>query len=1024
LFNLDDAGRLMERLDGVHVVLSIRSDRLAEASGIPSVARLVERGLFLLGGIGAEGLRAAVEQPALQCGLVLEPGLVDLLLRDVENEPAALPMFSHALVETWRRREGQNLTIDGYLAAGGVRGAIAQTAESVHAALDPSRHRELRSLMLRMVRTDDEGETSRTRVLRSRTGAADDLVEMLVAARLLTSDGEGLTLTHEALVTAWPRFRDWLADDVEGRRHFQHLAQAAGTWDEMGRPDSELYRGTRLERALEWVGTTEIELSEPEQDFLTASRDAQHAEQERERRTLVRERRINRRLRVLAGGLAAVTALALLIGVLAIDQQRKAVTEARASAAAELEADAHRVAALALNTEDASLSLLLAVAAQRLAPGSVTERSLSATLAARPELIATATPMADTHAPASGLGGLASSGARVYGLDGLHVLHVFTTGLRRLGTVDLGNGTINRSPPRLAVTPNLIAATSGPGNGPAIVVLDARTLDPEPIRLERLPQHDVRVDSLDLSADARTLAAALGTRGGDIVMTWQLPSGSLLGPPIRVRDRTTVRLSDDRRRLFTSNPMNAYDVASGRLLWHAPRAGGLDVHEDVVAAAAIDGSAVRILNASTGGIVRTLTGNQGPAVDLAFSPNGASLAAHVGGGTVTVWNAVTGRIEHSLRTGAQRGIAYSAFSDTLYTGGSRLGSLLAWDLQGRRSFLTRIAVDGFQSLSAGLVRVSPDGSWVSMSRTAGENPELRLGRARPDSEIQVIVPAAGWRGVGAWSADASRYVYSDRGGFLTIVNPADGSRLVRRRVAARPIVGVANPDGRLLVALVEGDQLIIADAQTLDVRLRVALPAVGAGLTATAEVALVTSAEAEGGASWEVPVTKWHLVDLDDGAVVADGDVAVGNASISALSLDGARIAFGGKEGDLAIVDVSSGDVVGSIGEGAGEPVEALAWSSDGSGLLVNIGSGLQLWDARRGIEIARVELPVGEVSAAAGFAEDGTITIATQAGNIYRWDASAEAAADFACRVAGRDISPAEWRNALGNRPIQSVCS
>ena len=261
----DQAVELLERIDGVRVVLSIRTDRLAEASRFPALARLLESGLFLLGGIGAEGLRDAVERPALQNGLVLEPGLVDLLLRDIEGEPAALPMFSHALVETWRRREGRTLTIDGYVSAGGVRGAVAQTAESLYAGLDPSRHHELRSLMLRLVRTNDEGETSRARVQRHRIAAADDLVEQLVAARLVSSDKESLALTHEALITAWPRFRDWLADDVEGRRQLQHLSQAAATWEEMGRPGAELYRGTRLERATAWSGTTPLELSETEQ---------------------------------------------------------------------------------------------------------------------------------------------------------------------------------------------------------------------------------------------------------------------------------------------------------------------------------------------------------------------------------------------------------------------------------------------------------------------------------------------------------------------------------------------------------------------------------------------------------------------------------------------------------------------------------------------------------------------------------------------------------------------------------------
>ena len=114
-------------------------------------------------------------------------------------------------------------------------------------------------------------------------------------------------------------------------------------------------------------------------------------------------------------------------------------------------------------------------------------------------------------------------------------------------------------------------------------------------------------------------------------------------------------------------------------------------------------------------------------LDLVFSPNGATLAGNVSDGTVTVWDVASGRIEHRLQTGARRGIAYSAYSDTLFTGGSRLGSLLAWDLQGRRSFLTRLPLEGFQPLPEGSVRVSGNGSWVSMSRTVGGSAQLSLG---------------------------------------------------------------------------------------------------------------------------------------------------------------------------------------------------------------------------------------------------------------------------------------------------------
>ena len=50
--------------------------------------------------------------------------------------PGALPHLSHALVETWLRREGATLTVAGYEASGGISGAIAQSADRLYQSMD------------------------------------------------------------------------------------------------------------------------------------------------------------------------------------------------------------------------------------------------------------------------------------------------------------------------------------------------------------------------------------------------------------------------------------------------------------------------------------------------------------------------------------------------------------------------------------------------------------------------------------------------------------------------------------------------------------------------------------------------------------------------------------------------------------------------------------------------------------------------------------------------------------------------
>ncbi len=89
------------------VVATLRADHLGEVTELPELAARVQSGIYLLGAMGEPQLRAAIDGPAAKAGLRLEPGLVDLLVRDVAGEPGALPLLSHALAETYERREGR-----------------------------------------------------------------------------------------------------------------------------------------------------------------------------------------------------------------------------------------------------------------------------------------------------------------------------------------------------------------------------------------------------------------------------------------------------------------------------------------------------------------------------------------------------------------------------------------------------------------------------------------------------------------------------------------------------------------------------------------------------------------------------------------------------------------------------------------------------------------------------------------------------------------------------------------------------
>ena len=182
---------LVAQAQGRSVLVAVRADRLADVAGHAGFSRLVEHGLHLVGALDERGLRQAIEEPARQAGLLIEPGLVDLLVREVRDDPGALPLLSHALLETWKRREGNTLTVAGYRATGGIHDAVAQSAERLYARVDTESRHLLRDLILRLVSPGDQGEPVRARVPRrliATDAEHDRLIEMLVGARLVTSD--------------------------------------------------------------------------------------------------------------------------------------------------------------------------------------------------------------------------------------------------------------------------------------------------------------------------------------------------------------------------------------------------------------------------------------------------------------------------------------------------------------------------------------------------------------------------------------------------------------------------------------------------------------------------------------------------------------------------------------------------------------------------------------------------------------------------------------------------------------------
>ncbi|MFJ8110064.1 hypothetical protein, partial [Streptomyces sp. NPDC096132] len=348
---------------GLRVVVAVGGNFYGRCTEHPELAEALRHHSLIVRPMCRAELREAVVRPASAAGLRVERELTARIVEEVADRPGALPMLSHALRETWRRRRGGVLTLAGYEATGGVHGAIAAAAEEVYGRLSPAQARTARLLLLALITPGDGTPDTRRPVRRAELREWPDpevpeVLERLARARLVTLDEENVELAHEALITGWPRLQEWIEENRERLRQHRHLTEAARIWQEHGRDSGTLYRGLRLAvaDALFTRDRHDDDLTATERAFLSASR----VDHSMERWTAARMRRLTRGL-VLA--LSVVVAGALTAGQAAWEQSDTADLEHTRAVARQAAALAGRA-----GPTDPRASALLSIAAWRLAP--------------------------------------------------------------------------------------------------------------------------------------------------------------------------------------------------------------------------------------------------------------------------------------------------------------------------------------------------------------------------------------------------------------------------------------------------------------------------------------------------------------------------------------------------------------------------------------------------------------------------------------------------------------------------------
>jgi DNA-binding SARP family transcriptional activator len=1036
------------------VVLTLRADHLPALALDPEFARLAERGLYLVSPLSDDQLRRVIEEPARVAGLRLEHGLVDLMLRDAEHQPGAMPLLAHALSETWRRRDGSLLTVDGYRDSGGISGAVAASADRVYADLSDEQRGQLRWLMLRMAGLADAGEPVRTPVGRAVALADPDrarVLDLLVRTRLVTSDEGSFELAHEALVRAWPRLRGWLEEDRVAQRVWRHLAVSASEWEGLGRVPSELYSGVRLAAALEWSGRPESMPTEQERAFLEASR----ARTDEERLALAaqarRERRQNRRLRGVLAGAVALLVAATTAGALAVGQKRTADTQRDAAsdsaAAARHESLVGR--SVAARSTDRAVAALLAVEAYRARPDDpLSEEALLGTftdangfMGYRPAPFGYPVVQGDTIPGTSSA--VMASGSRV-------------------AVVDLETGRVGKQFD-FAVPENddqSIVSVSADGSRVADVVFDPQLvsecgsydalLGKQPPLCTYLTVFDIATGQavfgpvhtpftagdVALDADGRTVAIA-GGKNGDLA-TYDVDSGRLLGrlaSPPRPRDRSNWRdtgavVFSDRRRVFLGSmagPIRKVDARTLRVLRTFPTA-PMSSHNFL----RLTPSGLLVTggdDALTG--IDVATGAQRWVADLTDDPDAfpcgyaLTVAPQLdtfycasGFGQVTERNLTTGAL-----TGRHLDSQHGEVTELAVAHGNELvtfvGGYARWRLDGTSP------VARFVSAGAATDGYDDSGHLLTVA-------ELDYGKASlVDTRTGVNVLTLGDGETARWLGDDSMLVFNEdhphRTEFLDV---ATGQR--HKDDIAGNSYGVfrdQDGDGRAWVTnrrpRESGNDIVEVDVRTGDPTGRhLPIPAWADGVTPARDGRSVWVTNFLWRPGWNLSYTsmdnihKFDRLDLDTGQVLD----RVEDGAFGVISNRG-QIVTTDNYGTIVERDSVTLQPMAKLAGSQG-PLEQLAFSPDGSLLLASGDEGIvQLYDTDTWTRLALIPSAAPEGINEGWLRPDGKAVAVNTEHGVVEWTLEPDRLAAAACVMAGRNLTRPEWATYLPDQRYRRTC-
>jgi WD40 repeat protein len=557
-------------------------------------------------------------------------------------------------------------------------------------------------------------------------------------------------------------------------------------------------------------------------------------------------------------------------------------------------------------------------------------------------------------------------------------------------------------------------ATAGADN--YVVLWDVTPGQPAQITQPRLFAKNI-VHSISFNHDGSQLAVAVGSQ----IQIWDIATRrhivTLLGHNDTVN---SVSWSADGSKLASGGSDNRIWVwDANEMMRLYQQAGGSNNNQEVE------------LEPNSG--VGTILPRQSSVIwSVAWSPNNRLLASGAGNGTITIWNAASLQPQgEPLRghTRAVRSLSFDRDSATLASGGDD-GTILIWDLNTRthlppisdhvlrvnsvafslrgKSLLasgsfdntitiyevvTQLPLGGNQSINLTDVKAllsSADGKILlagSQSDTtliAGFDPNTK-------SENDIPVATQNQPISAALSPNQSWLALGYADGSLEIRNASTGESV------QPPIQTEAGPITSLAFS---------SDSQTL-----------ASGLC------LQVSEEGDNTFCTQNDIYIW---DTGTGELLEKIPAEHTDSILSlAFSPDGSSLASGSKDKTIILTDLSSGEQKERFPSRQADSVISLAFSENGQMLASgSLDQTLILWDTATFQPIGQALLGAnGSVTSLSFTPDSKTLVSGSDAGSITFWDVDIQSWEQRACKLAGRDLSPDEWRQFFPGRAQHEIC-